>query len=148
MLYLFTLDTNTDGIRFSTLTESRWSRLGIVPHSQALNSPCAVVWQDHLCLLIRGKGDLLFQNTFDGHAFTGWTEFIGGGVSRSTPAAVVCQSHLHVFVHGHDGSIWHNIFDGAVTGWLEVPGMQYQYLFISKCVWLHLGLDLCLYTQE
>ena len=66
-----------------------------------------------LHVFVRGLGNGIFVNQFNGTSWTGWAELPGGGSTPSAPAAASYNGQLHVFVRGGDSRIYDNRFNGA-----------------------------------
>jgi hypothetical protein len=78
-----------------------------------------------LFVVVKGLDGHIYLNQAEfGHAFSGWFELQGGGLTDTAPAAVAVGNSLFVFVKGRDGRLYLNQaeFGHAFSGWFEVGG--------------------------
>jgi hypothetical protein len=73
-------------------------------------------------IFVRGSDYGLWQNTWNGSAFGGWTELTG--VLTSDPgAASPSSTSKHVFVRGTDFGLWQNSWNGSSWSWSSLGGV-------------------------
>jgi hypothetical protein len=94
-----------------------WQSLGGGINSSPAVSSSSATRSD---VFVRGSDNTLYQNTWNGSAWSGWTSL--GGILTSSPAAVSGGANrIDVFVRGGDSRLYHKSWDG--TGWSAWEGL-------------------------
>jgi Repeat of unknown function (DUF346) len=105
-------------------TWSAWvSELGAPPPGIASGSaPAVASWgASHLDVFVRGADNAIWQATWNGSAWSGWTSL--GGTITSSPAAVSWGSgRIDLFGIGSGGVVYHKYYSGSWSGWLSEIG--------------------------
>jgi hypothetical protein len=99
---------------------ANWQSLGGVLTS----SPDASSWgPNRVDVFVRGANNAMFQNTWNGSSWTGFTSL--GGVITSSPDAVSWGSNrIDVFARGQDNGLWHQSWNGSAwSGWQSLGGV-------------------------
>ncbi len=87
-------------------------------------SPAVASWgPGRLDVFVRGQDNALWQVTWNGASWSGWTGL--GGVLAAAPAAVSWgPNRIDVFVRGVDNALWHRAFaSGTWLGWEYLGGI-------------------------
>jgi uncharacterized protein YkwD len=88
-----------------------WTSLGGVVTS----GPGVSSWgASRIDAFARGSDNALYQNTWNGTAWSGWSS-LGGGLTSGPAAASWSANRIDVFVRGYDNQLYHKFFYG--TGW-------------------------------
>ena len=101
-------------------TTSAWKSVGGILTS----SPGYSSWgASRVDVFVRATDNSLYQNTWNGTAWTGWSPL--GGLLTSSPAAVSwAANRIDVFVRGSDNQLYHRFFDGTRwSGWEALGGV-------------------------
>jgi hypothetical protein len=97
-----------------------WNSIGGVLASSPGISSWAAARAD---AFVKSADASLYQNTWNGTAWTGWVPL--GGILTSTPAAVSWGANrIDVFVRGGDARLYHKAWDGAQwSAWQDLGGI-------------------------
>jgi len=103
--------------KFTTTTP--WTSLGGMVTSGAASTDWS---SSRIDVFVRGTTGGVYQNTWNGSAWSGWLSL--GGVATSSPAAVAwAPNRIDVFVRGSNYMLYHRWWDGAGwSGWESLGG--------------------------
>jgi len=130
---------------------SAWIAHGAPTPTISVTGDPTVVWGrptvvNRMDLFVRGSDDKLWQNNWNGAAWSGWARPVGlAGTLASSPDATLfdrggtpqSQSNIAVFARGTDGGLW--VLDFTSAGWgnwrrfgtaldtiVDAPGAAYR----------------------
>src|SRR2546425_532344 len=91
-------------------------------------------------VFVRAADNALYQNTWNGTAWSGWTTL--GGVLTSSPGSVSWGANrVDVFVRGGDNALWQKAWDGQKwTAWQSLGGVLTSGPAAASCTSGHLDV--------
>ena len=74
-------------------------------------------------IFARGTTNGIFQNTWNGTAWSGWG-YLGGSLTSNPSAVSWGPNRIDCFAQGTDNAMWHKWWDGAAwNGWESLGGV-------------------------
>jgi spore germination protein YaaH len=104
--------------KFTTTTP--WNSLG----GMLTSGPGASTWSaTRADVFVRGADNALFQNTWNGTAWSGWTN-LGGAVTSDPGAVSWSTNRIDLFARGTDNTLYHRFSDGVHwSSWESLGGV-------------------------
>jgi hypothetical protein len=110
-----------NGIYYRTSSGGSLGGWNVLPGATC-DSPAAAVYQDNLCIVVRGMdGSTLWYGSVDlsTNVFTGWS--LLDGATPSAPTLTSNGTVLCLVVRGEDNSIYYRCYNGSWGSWFAVP---------------------------
>jgi hypothetical protein len=103
---------------------SGWTPWAEVPgDGRTISKPAAVFHNGVERLFIRGSGNGILENDFDGTNWTGWQMLPGNGQTLSGPFAIVHNDGVKLLVRGVDNFVYINERNATTwNGWKGIAG--------------------------
>jgi hypothetical protein len=101
-----------------------WSSLGEIASASG-SAPVACTWgSGRLDVCVVGANKTLMHSGWDGGAWSGGWQDIGGNPAYDPALISWGPGRLDAFIVGTDGNLWHNVWNGNWLGWqnMGTPG--------------------------
>lgn len=104
-----------------------WTDLGSIESAPG-SAPAVCTWgAGRLDACVVGAGKTVMHSGWDGGAWGGGWENIGGNPAYDPALVSWGPGRLDVFITGTDGNLWHNSWNGKWLGWQDMGNAGYKF---------------------